>query len=1255
MARYFARTYAKYGILLFLITFALSSQAQVKDIRFRLLDIEDGLSQNSVFGMAQDDRDFIWLGTETGLNRYDGYNFIVYDYDRDDPASISNGFINALFKDRSGILWIGTEKGFNRFDPRAETFTRYLHDPKNQFSISHNRILSICEDSFGYIWIGTECGLNRFDKKKKTFTSYYHYPADKHSLSHNIVCNVYVDNNGQLWIGTYGGGLNQYDREKDRFFHFQHIPGDTFSLSSDKVLALCEDNTGIFWVGTEGGGLCKFDRLNEAFFHFKHNRKNPYSISDNTVNAIYQDKSGTLWIGTNDGGINMFSPKKNRFHSFTFSPNVTTSLSNNRIQSIMEDNSRSIWFGTRGGGVNIYNKDTQRFTHYKTDATDPNSLSYGGVRPIYEDSSGILWIGTDGGGLNRFDREKDLFTHYKHNSYDPFSINDNRVFAICEDSTGVLWVGTNGKGLNGFDRKYEIFVHFTHDPKNPHSLSDNRIRDMLIDRAGYLWIATNGGGINKFNLETEKFTRYQNNPQDSFSIKSDRTYCIYEDRAGDLWIGTFGGGLNKFDRKTERFTHYMTDTNNVNSISKDFVLAVYEDSKGYLWIGTVGGGLNKFDRPKGTFTRFTTKDGLPDNLIYDILEDSTGNLWMSTNRGLSKFNPETGKFKNYDIRDGLQSNEFNTGTGHKNKRGEMFFGGVNGFNIFHPDSIKNNIYIPSIVITEFQIFNTPVPVGKMTDGRSVLSKPITETKSLTLSYKDNVITFGFAALHFVYPERNQYAYLMEGLEKKWNYVKNRRYATYTTLPAGNYVFRVKGSNNDGVWNNAGASIKLKIIPPYWQTWWFYLLIGVVILAISSLAFRYKIEQAKRQKEDDARRMVTETFSRALEQGSTAVYRRNFDSNAYEYIGTGIRDITGYSADEITPAIWEKNIISIENKGKLAELSVIEANREVTSGKVNQWLADTKIKTKSGKIRWVMDMSTVLRDENGDSYGCLGILFDITDRKFAEEELAKTTEELSIRNQEMETDLTMAREVQMGFLDKHPTRYPEKASNGKRSLHFCHRYIPATTLAGDFFSILPVSDHQAGVLICDVMGHGARASLLTAYLQGLIEELMPVAASPDVFIKKLNFGINSIITQFHTGIFVTAFYLVADIKSGKVHFTNAGHPGPFILRKNEGIIEQVYCVEKKSEPALGLVNDFKYSVFESPLAINDMVLFYTDGIYEVADTEGQIFGKERLLSSLQCRLTMNPDDLLDKIIEELKDFSKTDEFKDDVCMVTMQVK
>jgi PAS domain S-box-containing protein len=765
-------------------------------------------------------------------------------------------------------------------------------------------------------------------------------------------------------------------------------------------------------------------------------------------------------------------------------------------------------------------------------------------------------------------------------------------------------------------------------------------------------------------------------------------------------------------------------------------------------------------------------------VIYDIIEDDKGNLWMSTNNGLAKFNPKTEEFKNYDVNDGLQSNEFNTGTACKTKKGEMFFGGIGGFNSFYPENIRDNPYLPSIVITDFRIFNRSVPVGKMEDGRTILEKSITETDEIVLSYRDNVFSFEFVALHYATPEKNEYAYCMEGLEKEWNYVGTRRYVTYSGLSPGTYTFKVRGSNNDGVWNEDGTSLKIKIIPPFWRTWWFYLLCAISIAFIIAAIFIYQINRIKKQKEEEERLKVITDVGQVLEHGRATIYRRKIDSDKYDYMGNGIRDLTGYGPEEYSIAMWKKIVQEIELVGEHSDLTMDKALEQMHDGRLDNFVMDFSVQTKSGEIHWVRDITTALRNESGDCYAYLGIIFDITDRKLVEQKLAekgksiertlfehtadpimifdketykfldcnkavlrgygyskeemrsmtpfnlhppgdlgkvkknidlrnvdspnhyrhvtkdgrnidveiltdetvhkgrpawisivrniterkqaelKLTQlmkELRNMNRDMKNDLEMAREVQLAFLEKQPSRFPENIPVDKSSLQFCHRYIPATTLAGDFFNIIPISKDKVGILICDVMGHGARASLLTAYIQGLIGEIMPVAPDPGVFMEKLNAGINSIMYQFEKGIFATVFYLVADIKTGQMLYTNAGHPIPLLLRNGKSTVDKLFTEGNEVEPALGLFKNFFYSVFMGQMKEDDIILFYTDGVYEVDNKEGELFGQERLLNSIQSRLPEQPDQLLDGILHEMNGFSKSEDFRDDVCMVAMQVK
>jgi signal transduction histidine kinase/ligand-binding sensor domain-containing protein len=800
----------------------------------------------AVTGILQDRKGFLWLATSEGLNKYDGYSFKVYKHDPDDPHSLGDNMIWAIYEGRAGLLWIGTDGGgLNRFDPQTERFTRYRHDPDDPHSLSHNVVQSIYEDRAGTLWVGTNGGgLNRFDPQTERFARYRHDPDDPYSLGSDTVWTIYEDRAGVLWIGTWGGGLNRFDPQTERFTRYQHNPDDPHSLSNNVVWAIYEDRAGRLWIGSNGGGLDRFDPETERFIHYQHDSEDPDSLSDNIVQPIYEDRTGALWIGTNSGGLNRFDPETGQFIRYQHDPADPHSLSNDNVWTIYEDRAGLLWIGTWGGGLNKYDRKTERFRLYQHDPGDSYSLSDNIVFSIYEDRAGLLWVGSSSGGLNKFDRETGQFVYYQHDSANPHSLSHNNVLVVYEDRVGTLWAGTWGGGLNRFDPGTEQFIRYQHDPDNPHSLSDNAVTSVYEDRAGRLWVGTYGGGLNKFDRETEQFVHYQHDPDAPYSLSHNTILSIYEDLAGQIWVGTWGGGLNRFDPGTEQFIRYQHDPSDPYSLSDDTVPSIYEDRAGTLWVGTYGGGLNKFDRGKETFTHYREKDGLPNDGIYGILEDEQGNLWLSTNKGLSKFNPGSENFKNYDVRDGLQGNEFNAGAYHKSKSGEMFFGGVNGFNTFYPEDIKDNPHIPPITLTDFQLFNKPVGIG----GDSPLQKAIGETEALTLSYRDYVFSFGFAALDYTAPEKNQYAYMMEGFDKEWVYVDAaRRFAPYANLPAGEYTFRVRGANNDGVWNENGAAIKITVTAPFWQTWWFMGLMAVLVVGAVIGAFQLRLRAVEAQR------------------------------------------------------------------------------------------------------------------------------------------------------------------------------------------------------------------------------------------------------------------------------------------------------------------------------------------------------------------------------------------------------------------------
>jgi len=1249
------KKHLRYAIFLLHACILLSPlHAGMKNMRFRHISIEDGLSQNSVMCILQDDFGFIWIATRGALNKYDGYSFSIYKSYSFDSTSLSENHILSMCKDHAGVLWIGTEEGLNRFNYSKNNFTQFFHHSGDTNSISSNTINALCEDAENELWIGTSNGLTSLNRERNRFVRYYNNPDDPNSLGSNDVRAVYCDKSGALWIGTYGGGLNKFDPAAKRFRRYMHDPAKENSISDNHVLCLCEDHNNILWIGTERGGLNRLDAVRESFFCYKSVPDAKRGLNDNHIKAICEDRSGRLWIGTYAAGVTVFDPAEETFYHCRTDPD---GLKNTEIFTIFEDNTNCIWIGGNSGGLNIYNQEAERFIHYKNNPMDSNSLSDNMIWQIIEDNHTILWIGTDKGGLNKLDREKNLFTHYTYDEKNPHSICAKGISRLYEDGSGALWIGTDD-GLGKFDRKTGRFVgRYAFEPDNPYSLSHNKVRAIYEDRRGTLWIGTRGGGLNRLDRKSGRFFRYTHDPADSFSISSDNVYCLHEDRAGNFWVGTRLGGLNRFDRETGRFFRYLSDRRDTNTLSHNYILAIHEDKSGILWIGTWGGGLSRFDPEKGTCTHFTEKDGLSNNEVYAILEDGRGNLWMSTNRGISRFNPATKTFKVYLAEDGLQSNEFNSYSAFKNSRGELFFGGINGFNAFLPDSIKDNPVPPSVVITAFKIANREVPAGRMADGRTILQQSISQTEEIVLSYRDRVISFEFAALHYVAPAKNQCAYMMQGLEKEWNHSSgNVRSVTYSNLRPGKYVFKVKGSNNDGIWNEQGTSLKITILPPFWSTVWFRLLCLIIIVVIVIIISRYQINKIKKKKEDEARQKVIADVGQVLEHGMATIYRRGLDKDVYDYIGNGIQEITGYNPAEFTLSLWKTIVIEEELTGEFSGLSIAEAYKRMRDGSIDSFVSDFKVRTKSGEVRWARDITTVLHDESGKSYACLGIIFDITDRKLFEQKLAETSNELRKKNRDMEADLYMAREVQSALLSQnYPRNFPVGVSSEKSVLQFSHRYIPASVLGGDFFEIIPVSDHEIGILIYDVMGHGVRASLITAYLHGLIEELAPIANDTAAVMQRLNLGVNVLINQIYGGIFTTAFYLVADIKTGRMHYSNAGHPPPYIIQKDKNNVRKIESNGRKPEPALGFFADYIYTSCECPMAQGDIVFFYTDGLYEVEGENKQFFGMERLLQTINTQQHQPPEKMLDGILGEINRYTGTREFRDDVCMVTMQVK
>ena len=846
--------------------------AQRDQFTFEHLSLEHGLSDSIVTCLLQDNIGFLWIGTENGLNRYDGYNFTIYRHDPKDPQSLSSNEIQVLYEDAEGTLWIGTDDGLQTYNRELDQFGHYPYNPDDPNSLKNNTIQAIYEDQAGVLWIGTEEGLHTYNRLERTFTRYQSVSLQDESedekdeddeqdeteegnedvedpetseVSENalIVAGenirvIYQERSGVLWFGT-DKGLNRYDGQSVRTY--LHDPEDPDSLGHDQVNVIYADRAGNLWIGADGGGLHKFDRETEQFIHYRNIPDDPATISHDQVNAIYEDHAGELWIGTLNG-LNKFDPQSERFIRCQHDPVNPRSLSYSEIGVIFEDRSGVLWIGTDGGGLNKFNRCTEHFLHYQHDPYHSQSLSHNRVQALYEDRDGFLWIGTEVGGLDRLNRETEEFFHYQHDPKNPHSLSINEVNALYEDSAGILWVGTDEGGLNRLDRETGQFTHYLPDPEDPHSISHDAISVLYEDREGVLWIGMeDDGGLNRFDRETASFTIYRHEEDDPASLSGPDVWAIFEDHDGVLWVGT-SEGLNRFDRETDEFYHYNSDPENPKSLSHNTVWSIYEDRAGILWIGT-SGGLNKFDRENESFTHYTEQDGLPHDVIYGILEDDAGHLWLSTSKGLSRFEPKSETCKNYGINE-LQNITFVEGAYHKSRSGEMFFGGMQGFNAFYPEKIQDNPHRPSVVMTDFSIFNRSIPIGQNAEGRMLLEKSITSTRELTLSYQDSVFSFEFAALDYTIPEKNQYAYKMEGFDQEWNEIGTRRIATYTNLPAGTYTFRVKGSNNDRVWNEEGVALRLTITPPFWETAWFRSALVVCLIGTAYGVHKLRIRQMR---------------------------------------------------------------------------------------------------------------------------------------------------------------------------------------------------------------------------------------------------------------------------------------------------------------------------------------------------------------------------------------------------------------------------
>ena len=808
-------------------------------VRFRHVSRDDGLSQAYVYAIAQDRQGFLWFGTQEGLNRYDGYEIRVFGYDPSDDGSIPEDTIYALIVTRDGTLWVGTDGGgLAHYDATTERFQTFRGVPGSEGSISSNRIRTLYEDTAGTLWIGTDGGgLNALNRTTGRFVSWQ--PADplERSDGANAIWGLAEDSAGALWVGTENG-LFHLDSGRSAM---TRVALDVEVTQSTPLHArrLLVDDADRLWVGTENRGLYRRSPSDGTVTAFPHSPDDPTSISAQRVTALFQDESGAIWVGT-IAGLSRYDDAAQSFVRYNHDPGDRFSLASDSVMAIAEDSAGVLWFGTYDG-LSYWDTLTAAMHRYVHDPDSQSGLSAGSVTSFTEDSAGRIWIGTHGGGINLLEPQDQEFRYLRSKAGSEHSLSSDRVMALARGPDELIWAGTRESGVDVLNEDGQVVRRFRYDPNDPNSLSADQVSYLLRDSRATMWVATFGGGLNRYDARNERFVRIRADRSNPYALGSDQLLSLFEDSERNLWIGTYGAGITRLNLATGHFSRYEADPDDMSSLSGNNVFAFAEDRNGDLWVGTQGRGLNRWrasDRRDGkvVFEHITERHGLPSMTIYGAALDTEGSIWLGTGNGLSRLDPETLAIENYDSSHGLQDPEFNLSAAFRSSDGRLYFGGGRGFNSFQPTEIRGNDFAPPVVLTGFRKLNSPVPLPTLRSSNGPIE----------LGYKDYVIEFEIAGLHFSAPEKNEYRYRLDGLDTDWVDAGTNRHITYTNLSPGRYTFNATASNNYGVWADPVALATLHVKPAPWASSWayaVYTLLAAVLLFTLLRAHANRLRQA----------------------------------------------------------------------------------------------------------------------------------------------------------------------------------------------------------------------------------------------------------------------------------------------------------------------------------------------------------------------------------------------------------------------------
>ncbi|WP_253192820.1 two-component regulator propeller domain-containing protein [Janthinobacterium sp. LM6] len=835
------------ALLLILLLGVPAAAAPAPTLRFDQLSVDQGLAQESVLAIAQDRQGYMWFGSQSGLSRYDGYRMVVYKNIEGDKTSLADNWVGELHVDSQGQLWVGTDNGLDRFDAASQTFIHYVPAEKSKRGNGNRHIHAILDDGARGFWIATSDGLQHFDPATGTFRTWHHEEGNPHSLGDNEIKALALDAQQRLWIGTVTG-LDMLAPGSERFEHFavDTEPGSKYNV----IQSLLIDRQQNLWIGTMAGAerwrLGGAGQPPQARVRFGEK----HGFSAIRVASLYQDVDATVWLGSNADGLFRWLPGSDTFLQYRHQTGDKFSVADNQLSSLYRDRAGTFWVGSWYSGVSRVDLGSGGFSRMARAPADVGALADKKVRAVADAGDGKLWLATKG-GLKLYDTRDGSSRLFDLRS-SPGMSRDEQVTTLYKAPDGVLWVG-GSTGLHRFDPALGRFFTMRFAAGDPNS---DTIRNIVSDRSGMLWVSTRGG-VHRFDPVSRRFTTYRHDPANPNSLSDNMVRPVLEDGKGRLWIGSFHG-LDLLDRASGHFRHFRHDPQNPHSLSHDEVHFLHEDKRGVLWVGTAN-GLNRMDvDAKGEirFRRFVRKDGMADDAVASILGDDNEQLWLSTNSGITRLDMRSGLFRNYDSADGTVEGSYFDGAALRAADGTMYFGGFNGMTAFVPEDIHDNRVPPLVAITELQIFNKPVAIGRG-EFAHVLKAAIDHTRNLVLTSRESVFSLEFAALHFAAPQRNMFAYRLEGFDQDWVMTDaGRRFATYTNLDAGNYVFRVKAANKDGVWNESGATLAITILPPFWKTWWFRTLMAALLLGAIYGAYRQRV-RALRHQQNELEKQVSE--------------------------------------------------------------------------------------------------------------------------------------------------------------------------------------------------------------------------------------------------------------------------------------------------------------------------------------------------------------------------------------------------------------